>query len=568
MIERVAASIAGGLARPLGWLARPAPAAGLLLLMMTAFLINGAVGLDFGTHWDEWYHVKGVASCVDRLSLLPDALSYGGPYFTLGLAVVLADRWRDVLGMLHDLQTLPRSVDVGALPSSIHFKSTAQALLATSDYLVRVRAVFLALSALSILWVYLAALRCWPRRYGVALAGAAFMGLSWEFGFHSRWVAIDAPLTMFCALELFLFCGVWQAVGPATITRWYAGLAAASGAVFACKLTGAFAFLPVLLTPFLLRRIVGLRARVLLATLGCLAFLLVSFALSPASYLDPLHFLNVLRSGSADYNNIGPTYPYYVGFFEHVWRLLLWLAAVVPSPFPAVAVAFTALVLGGLANLLRRETRMTLTWLVFLISFGAVFTHNHLLIVRQYLMFIPFLALCFARGAGLAWDGLRVRTGRPATMFVVVVAAAFVANGVFETKKAWRITRDTADTIAAEAARDLLKDRRPVRMSRVVQDRLASRLGASYACRPAEVTNKTISHFLAFQQEHKWMANRVRVFRKVYGGGEANMNDYTDWAGRLAGVRIVDVSMDVMTALGRNMSVDVDCSPATRGPRG
>jgi len=498
-IERVALTLAGALARPTGWLARPAPAAGLVLLLIATFCINGALGLDFGVHWDEWYHVQGVGSCVERLSLLPDALSYGGPYFTLGLLVVLTDRWRDVLGMLQDLATLPRTVDVSALPSTVHFKAGAHALLATSDYLVRVRAVFMALSALSILWVYLAALRCWPRRHGVALAAAAFMGLSWEFGFHARWVAIDAPLTMFCALELFLFCGVWQAAGPAAITRWYAGLAAAAGAVFACKLTGAFAFLPVLLTPFLLRRIAGVRARVLLAALGCLVFLLISFAISPASYLDPLHLLNVLRSGSADYNSIGPGYPYYVGFFEPVWRMLLWLAAVVPSPFPVVALAFTALVLLGLANLLRRQTRMTLAWLTFLASFGALFTHNHLLIVRQYLMFIPFLALCFARGTALVWDHLRVARMRPAAVFATALTAAFVANGVFEARKAWAIEHDSAASIAAEVAHDLLRNRRPVRISRLVYERLDVRLGKNYACRPAEAGNKAITRVVAFQ---------------------------------------------------------------------
>jgi len=46
------------------------------------------------------------------------------------------------------------------------------------------------------------------------------------------------------------------------------------------------------------------------------------------------------------------------------------------------------------------------------------------------------------------------------------------------------------------------------------------------------------------------------------------MNDYTDWQGRLAAVRIVEVSTDVMTALGRDIKVDLDCYPtATASPR-
>ena len=49
----------------------------MLLAFVGVFVVDGFLGLNFGPHWDEWYHVKGMGSCVQRLSLLPDAVSYG-----------------------------------------------------------------------------------------------------------------------------------------------------------------------------------------------------------------------------------------------------------------------------------------------------------------------------------------------------------------------------------------------------------------------------------------------------------------------------------------------------------
>ena len=50
----------------------------ILLLFVVAFFVNGVLGLDFGAHWDEWYHVKVVSDAVQRMTLLPEAVSYGG----------------------------------------------------------------------------------------------------------------------------------------------------------------------------------------------------------------------------------------------------------------------------------------------------------------------------------------------------------------------------------------------------------------------------------------------------------------------------------------------------------
>ena len=149
-----------------------------------------------------------------------------------------------MLAILHELRTQPPMMDPSLFESVRLFKGATMALLGRNEYLLQVRGVFLGVTTLSTLWAFCASLRLWPRRYGVALAGAAFTAFSWELGYHARWVAIDAPLAQFCALELFLFCGAWKAPSDGPAVRWFCAAAAAAGAVFACKMTGGFAFLP------------------------------------------------------------------------------------------------------------------------------------------------------------------------------------------------------------------------------------------------------------------------------------------------------------------------------------
>src|SRR5262249_43799259 len=161
---------------------------------------------------------------------------------------------------------------------------------------------------------------------------------SWELGYHARWLATDTPLTQFCALELFLLCGAWRARSLGSFTAWYCGAAAAAAAVFACKLTGTLAVLPVMLTPFLVKGLPSKRARLGFFGLGMFVFFVAGFALTPASFLDPLRFLQVLRGGSEDYNTSSHTDPRYVATaFQHGRKTVFWFVGAFPSPFIPVA---------------------------------------------------------------------------------------------------------------------------------------------------------------------------------------------------------------------------------------
>jgi hypothetical protein len=560
----------GGLARFASVAASWRAAALLVLLLIATFFAIGAVGVDFGSHWDEWYHTDGVSDCIARLSLYPKGVSYGGPYFTLGFPVVLAHEWRHLVQLVPDLRTHSQRMDPAGYPSMVQFKASALSLVASGSYVLQVRQVFLGMSSLAPLWMFLAARRAWPRRIGAALGAAAFIALSWELGYHARWIAVDALLVQVAALELFLFVGVWRAASSGRAVRWYCATAAAAGAVFACKLTGVFGVLPVILTALVLPAPWRLSRRLALLVLGGGCYLVTAFVLSPQVFLEPVKVLFALRGGSADYGDVSPADAYYVTPAAHLGRVLVWLAGAVPSPFRGVAFGFSVVGLIGLGALLRRprDRRMTLVWLSFPVSLIAVFSRNHLLIVRQYLMCMPVLAFFFARGLMVTWDFLRPRRPLLGAVFTAAVVGGMLANVTFEAERARDVTRDSLQFVNAAAAADLLRSRQPVRMSQMVFDRLRPRLGAFYACRPAQPTDQRIDHVLAAWPEYAWRSNRLGFFHHSYGSAEVNLDYYATWAGQSLGYRLLDVSRERVSTLvpSPTKSADLDCFPTGKTP--
>jgi hypothetical protein len=181
------------------------------------------------------------------------------------------------------------------------------------------------------------------------------------------------------------------------------------------------------------------------------------------------------------------------------------------------------------------------------------------------------VGLCFARGIAVAWDFLRVRSPRWAPVVVVLVCGGFLANIISQSVKAWHVVHDTDESNSDDAARDLLADKQPVRLSHAVFERLRTRLGTAYTCGPANVNDASVKHFLIYNADYEWLGNRIRAFRNTYGGAEVNLNFYTAWSGRLRFSRLHDLWMDDMKIVadfnGRDMSKDLDCFPTRGGSR-
>ena len=157
------------------------------VLLVTLFVVTGLRGIDFGYHWDELYQLNASREMVATGVFLSRPYTYPAVGMLLALVPALDDGLR-ALGHGGGLGQMQ-----GAMLSAID----------APGYLLQARSVFLVVSALGIVWVYLAG---WvlTRRWWQATLAAAIFGLSWELAYHARWLVNDCLLAQFSALCLLL----------------------------------------------------------------------------------------------------------------------------------------------------------------------------------------------------------------------------------------------------------------------------------------------------------------------------------------------------------------------------
>ena len=166
-----------------------------VLLPLLVLIATGLQGIDFGRHWDEGLSQLDPARRSLKIGVfLPGIYHY--PSF---------DYWLTLVGALPDV--------VASLSSGRHTELELREYLSRSadspEYTLRVRTIFLAVSALSLLWVYLLVLG-WGRHWAEAMLAASALGLSWEVAYHLRWIAPDGVLMQFSALTLLAVLQAWR----------------------------------------------------------------------------------------------------------------------------------------------------------------------------------------------------------------------------------------------------------------------------------------------------------------------------------------------------------------------
>jgi hypothetical protein len=132
------------------------------LLPLLAFLVAGAWGIDFGHHWDEPVMLNLVQAHLRTCSLLPFGFyNYPSLCYDLCIATAVPDRLAS--------RSAPDP------PANLHWRVGSRA------FHLRLRLLFLTLSSLTILWVYLLA-HTWGRSVAEALLAACLLAFSWEVG--------------------------------------------------------------------------------------------------------------------------------------------------------------------------------------------------------------------------------------------------------------------------------------------------------------------------------------------------------------------------------------------------
>jgi hypothetical protein len=489
-----------------------------VLALFGLFVVTELRGVDFGDHWDEAeWHVQPVRDMVVTGVFLPHRYIY--PSFT---------KW---LGML---PTVPAAIKAAATtrgePRAIH--AAMQRAVQAPDYRLSMRRVFIVVSALAIIWTYLAA-RAFGRPRWESVAAAAALGLSWEFACHARWITNDCVLTQFAALTLFL-------LGTFARTRrpgWLYAAAVAAGLATSTKYPGVVLLLPVLATSVALRPARGLGAHAgRLVALSAVAFV-VYMLTSPGTMLEPFRFIEDGQIISQKYQSTHYGYTVY-GPLGHLRVAFSFLTFALFSPYTPIAVGlFAAAILGAVAWW-RRDRYAAAVLVGFPLAYLAFFCGKYTIaLVRNFILLSPFLAILAARGLGAVASFVAERLGPRRALLVLapVLGAAAVLNAVWLVRAGESIRtadskKDVREAIAWVGKHGNTRFR--------VSDQVRALALSQGLKLPANVTDGRDAGAVVFfgraegPPGERWTTNDPWLTRAVFGPREVNFNWYSTWGGR------------------------------------
>jgi hypothetical protein len=481
------------------------------LTLFVFFVVLGYRGIDFGKHWDEVeWQLQPVQEMVETGLLMPRATIY--PAFTKWLIL-----WPALL------RGVEKACEVGLEPAAI--QAAMLSAIRAPAYLLTARRLFVVVSGLGIVWVYLTALvlrlRVWE-----ATVAAAVLGLSWEFGYHSRWLATDCIVVQFAALTLLLLsCFLrWGRLA------WLYWAAVTTGLAIGTKWPTVPLLVPVLVCGAWRLHYRRLGAQVTRAALlGGTAF--VAYVVStPATLLEPFKFVEKIRFIAVYYAHGHYGYSVVPGW-EHLSKVMTYFAFSYFSPYPFVSIPLFLGVLAGGVVWLRANRQEGLLLVGFPLLFLGFFCFkNSAMMVRNYLLVAPFFGLLLARGIG-ALVGRLPRLWQRAPVLALLASVA-VLNAVWLVNAAESI-RD------ASLGRDMRQAIEYLSRSHAGRFRLSPRL-ARYAAShhmPEGQSGKGRVDVVAFLARDEgpdpftWPANDPFQAVRVFGPREVNIDWYPTWGG-------------------------------------
>jgi hypothetical protein len=476
------------------------------------FVATGLRGVDFGSQWDEnEAQIKPVREMVSTGLLLPRASGYPG--FSKWLTLLPA--WPSGIKA-----AVKNKGDARAAQAAMVARVNAP------DFTVTVRRVYVVFSALAIVWVWAAALAL-RRPWWEATAAAAAIGLSWEFAYHSRWVAVDCPLVQFSALTVFMLALYFRD----RRTPWLYAAAFAAGLSTGTKYQAVTLLFPVWVASALTmpRRPVRaqLRRIVVLAGLAFAAFLLTT----PAAIYDPFNNVDQLLIISRYY--AAGHWGYTVnGFWHHLRLVFVFFGVSLFSPYKLIAILLFLSAVAGAVLWVRGDRRVGSVFACFPVVFLLFFCSQYrVMIVRNYMLCLPFLALFAARG--LTEVGARLPRPWLRGILAAATVAAFVMNGAWLISAARSIGHaDPADEVRAAVAYVAKHPKTRFKLSPQVTAK-AKELKLTL---PPNALATNPEQVVFFQRAEStdgfhWKANDAWLTKAVFGPREVNLSWYSTWEG-------------------------------------
>ena len=379
--------------------------------ILAVLIYVSAAGVNFGHYWDEGVaYLRPVERSIRGGSFLPDWYIYPSLRYELTL-----------------LCTVP---DIFKYFSSEHPEKTGlRAYLLEKvkgrDFLLRSRLAGILVTHAALVWIYWAVF-VWRRSRIEAFLAASLAGLSWEFAYHARWPIVDTFVMQFAALMILAL--ILSQMKSAQGERWLRLSALAAGLACGSKYTGGLLLIPVLITCFIYGwKVAGKKIPFRILINKIWIFFFAYLITTPGTLFQFAQFTEHIIYDYRAYSGGHGGYTVTPGW-DHFSRIFVYFFLVMFSKYPLIAAFFFILALIGVVTLVLEEKRMALIFLSFPCLYLVFFSLQKIMIVRNYLVIIPFFAILAARGTVFLYRRVLVRRSFRA-MFAFLTILFLCVNG-------------------------------------------------------------------------------------------------------------------------------------------
>lgn len=495
----------------------------LLVFLLTA--VFGIGGIRFGRHGDEPRLLNAAAESARTRLLLPRWYNY--PSLSYDIVVVSGlPEWKSIV-----LDAV-RKGTFSSTPSS----EDPGSLFTRPGFFERNRIIFFFFTWLSLAWIFfvarIATKQSWAATFAFLLAAS-----SWELQYHARWIAPDGLVVSFGSLSLAAL--LWFFSTQRLKWLWIA----AAGAGLACgsKYPGGIFLVPALIACLQDEHPLTWKMRIYSSAvhrrwLAVLMIFTMSFLVTtPGALIDPFKFVSGILFEMRHYHEAHGANTVH-SVFEHAQLLMRYLATVLFSSNRWIALAgFSTVVVGMIVKW--KHLPSTLRAVLYLppLLYIVYMSTQHVMIVRNYLLLLPFLCVFGAYGIQAIWEHAK----RPPLRLLLVslITCGVGYNLVWQYKAMMTIRHPEQTTSKALAALQSIQE--PFALSSQAQ----SLLGPINDTPPSSAQWYI---FLDSEIDERYPANRAGLYRILGGSLESNPDFYPTF---LPGpVKVMMMSTDVARA--------------------
>ena len=473
-------------------------------MLISGLVVSNTVsilGVNFGLHPDEGVQLDLINAARDSNRFYSSSF-YNYPGLT------------NVIAHIAVLITNP-----GLLGNSIE--------VTPEQFYLQVRIIFIILSSLTCLWVF-ATLRNLGCNYNLSAIFGLLTIVSWQYSYHSRWIAPDLLLVQFLSLFIFVLTKAWNEEK----NSWCYLAFAISGLVASSKWQGSVAVIPAIL--ILIETSTQSRRQLVRSIfIGIAIFAFVMILVTPGIVVEFSKCLTDINFERIHYSTSHGRWfgalPYDVpSISNYLLRLARFIVYDLSSNVKIFSFLIFCVACMGMVSEVKNRRKLTFIILISPIILLFTYSLTNVFIVRNFLPFLPFIMI---------FAGLGVRKTKPELQCVI---AAVMLLGILTSvsgnfMKAVDIRRGWEPVAVSELKRWVATHGHETftfspRVEEIMTDSLGAKTAGSVKC--SQASRNLIFSSIEISSNNltlrKWSGTESGVFR-IFGTSEVDFNFYSTW---------------------------------------